>query len=279
MRALSLAIIAVILAALEGRAEVQNKEQCLDFPNSHLVAARNGEFPPSAFASKPSAGASIFLYVNRTLEPGKCYRRLSLEEKVAQQAGRSEKELVGYQLRGYRHSKLNRWIETTPLSGVLSKSALNALLVPVGHNYPPMAVGQAQYISWRSWNLHLQLFPNKTYDDESDAFKHYFASFLFTKLSGPGYASFVMGLHEWDDLTMASLMDRYNNRVAIADAARILKNNPAITEREIIERAIEMIQNRGLVILRSEQNKNYDYRQAHPRFVAFAHGLLRFRLQ
>jgi hypothetical protein len=270
-------IFILVLTGISHRADAQ-VTGCLKGSATEAAAASRGEFPPSYFEKRKTPDSKFFYYVNRTLAPDVCYEPLTLEEKVAQQAGKSERNLVGFQLTGYRHSRLNRWIENSRFSGILSKSALNALLVPVGHVNPPLSVAEAALISKRSYDLHIKLFPGKTYNDESDAFKHYYGAFMFTKLSGPTYARFVMAIHEWDDVTMASVMDRFNNLVAIKDAMIALGENPRITEAQIIERALRLIKDKKLVILQSSEDRTYDYRRDRLNFVSWAHRLLRKRL-
>ncbi|HEX4924011.1 MAG TPA: hypothetical protein VFV50_07990, partial [Bdellovibrionales bacterium] len=103
---------------------------------------------------------------------------------------------------------------------------------------------------------------------------------LMVREFGEYRAKLMADIHERNVISMASLMDRYNNAYAIWDARQRLAAGQPLTDDAVIARALELIRARQLVFLKPElpEHAGFHYSQ-HSHFVQWAHELLKQRLK
>lgn len=112
-------------------------------------------------------------------------------------------------------------------------------------------------------------------DDEADAVKHYIGSFLLTLNYGERFAFDATNVHEKDYLTMASLMDRFNNAVARGDALAFRARGETPTDDQILDLAMLALQQGRIVWLYSKHKGPVNRSREFERWSFF---LLRSRL-
>jgi hypothetical protein len=119
-------------------------------------------------------------------------------------------------------------------------------------------------------------------DGEGDAFRHFMAVALFTNIVGVTKAKAFMKFHERGDISMSSLMDRYNNLVAFSIVEQAFAKRKILPLRGIINRGLVAVKSGELYVyspagypVRSEKV----IAQSEARFKKWANNYLRFFIE
>ena len=111
--------------------------------------------------------------------------------------------------------------------------------------------------------------------NEADAFRHFIGIYRLAQFFGIKTAVKLGDLREKNDLTMASLMDRYNNEIALS----AYWHNPDLKGDDLFDYALLLIRNGSLVVLNPEFPERFiEVNNGNEDFQLFAHRLLDFRL-
>lgn len=227
-------------------------------------------------------GRDEFLYINPYLAPDFCARSLTLREKIEQQRGEKFRGDLADQLGGFRDSAYERKIRGTWLERYVGVRALREYLAPLRH---PRAIGsrlrQLLAIRKKAERWERVYHGAAGAADEADAFRHFIWVAFMALETGIEPARLVSDRHEIDDVTMDSLMDRYNNAVALAEVERLVRAGARPTDEEVCELAVRMIREGRLVVLASYRGDGGVAASAedHPDFQRWAHRLLDRRLR
>lgn len=223
------------------------------------AAAKLNEFSPRTLR-RPAARARLardphaFHYANPSIDT--CYNPLSLEEKLRQQAA------ALWLANSRQKQRLNK-----PLTVLAHPSLIP--IVPAVRRLQKFVVG-----------LEIAYFGSYGGDNESDAFRHYVGVVLMTREFGEYRTRLMTDAHEKNNITMASLMDRYNNSLAIWEARQWLSAGGNISDEAVIARGLALVRARTLVFLRGDLPENHGHHySAHGHFVQWAHEFLRQKLK
>jgi hypothetical protein len=222
-----------------------------------------------------------FYYINDDLAPDYCAGPPTIEEKVEQQDGRKHHELLSDELDGFRNSPYNRAIRGTWAERYIGARKLHDWLAPIRH---PKSIGwhlrKIRKIKAKAEDWQHVYHGDGTNGDEADAFRHFIWIVFMSYELGLGEAEKIATLHELDDVSMDSMMDRYNNMIALREAKRLIQNGQKLTDKEICDLAMQFIKNRTLVVVKS-YNGNPDVATVdnNPAFQKWAHHLLEKKLR
>lgn len=268
-------------------AQAQTASRTVEFPFDQTD--QKNEYPLGDIrrAVQAKTNDSEFFYVNPALRPDACARPLSVEEKIDQQAGRSYARILQgqNQLARYRDGWLSRVIDHNSwLEWFLAQYKWNHFWTFATHPTIAAATADLFEIRERTWRLQEREYGKGDgvgESDAADAFRHFVGAGLLFLRFGAENTETILRVHEQDDVSMSSLMDRYNNRVAMKVVGDLVARGELplstrdATESQLITRAKALIDSGELVVLRSQD------RSVNPlalpgglKFRAWAHRLL-----
>jgi hypothetical protein len=236
------------------------------------LAAQIGEYSPEDVAKMRRFDGSRFLYVNPTLSAGKCFVALTIAEKVDQQAGRAYANLLAPQLVGYRNWRWAQALERSPLQRRVGTEPIGHYIAMMKH---PWLILNSRTIA--QVRAQAEQINGSRFDDEGDAIRHYFGAFLLTLKMGPRAATTMLDLHEKDVITMSSMMDRYNNAIAVKDAEDYYRAGVSVSNQGILQMAGAALLGGRLMHLNTSVGKPAS-ELALAKFENWAHRKLRVRL-
>jgi len=245
-----------------------------------------GEYPLSHFTHPPHSHQkkeSLFFefeYLNPTLNTSQCYVPLSLEEKLQQQAGSHYSKVLGFQLVGYRNSQFYKKYDSylvesltkNFLTGFASLSHLNVLF-----KHPQIIVFLKRAYATRNRARYYEskYFGPPQGDDQGDAFRHYLGASFMIREIGFQNAKWLLDNHEQEDISLGSLMDRYNNMLSLYEGRNIKASMP---DDFFITKGYQLLAQKKLVYLKdSLQGRQLPYK-GHAQFLKWAELLLEKRI-
>ena len=234
--------------------------------------ARLYELPPGD-TSMPADGR--LRYVNPRSSATSCGIPLSIQEKMAQQGLRQHAERMRAQ--GIDESEFR-----VLGLGLLSQQQRSMLMTLVRDPSIVSWIRRLFEIRENAWDLQAKYFDRARLngiDDEADAFRHFVFMALIMIEAGERIAVIVSDGHELYDRTLGTLMDRYNDRVAIEilrpRIEKLRKLDGLDLEGALRDLALEHIQSGRLVVLRRKLEATPE---PSAEFYRFAHDLLKTAL-
>lgn len=261
------AFLAALLLGLAVSARAQSFLRAEEFAAMTLENSANEMSAEEFDRLRPGT----FTYINPRSTDRACGLPLSYEEKIAQQALKSESARMRAQ--GVRRAAILLYgheIVTANERGVI-----RALVTR-----PRVLLNLTKILSVRdeAWALERKHFPHPQFtgaNDEADAFRHFvFASLLSLRLGGD-VASQVLQAHEWYQRDVDTVMDRFNNTASLAvteeNRAAWAAMEPFLLERAMVAQVKAMIASGSLAVLKPRLGGTPKPGTA---FYAFAHKLL-----
>jgi hypothetical protein len=239
------------------------------------------EYPRSFFSSaayldyvKSERGLwrRYFLYYNPTLDSGDPaqYVPLTIEQKVAEQAGEKYAGILRDQF------DLKRGNRNTPNE---SLTILQTLVRTRRSSWPWLL--EADAIRNRALQVEQRFRESgdTDSDNEVDAIRHFFGACRLTQVTGVRVATDILASHEVSDISMSSLMDRFNNHVAV-DGCQTGGPWHDLNEDQKLDQAVALLRENRLVHLVSSWKKDFTFRpDDFQGFRAWAEAELQFELR
>ncbi|MEQ1877911.1 MAG: hypothetical protein ABL958_14815 [Bdellovibrionia bacterium] len=249
--------------------------RCLKGTEATRIGNMLLEYAPGSLRPVKRYSRARFLFINPRLTGDQCYKPLSLEEKLDQQGGRKFADELAPQLVGYRNWKWARKLERSRLRDWLGEEPVGHYLEMIKHPWISLHVDQLYDVKARAGNIEAANFGVPRGEDEGDAVRHFIGSFLLTLKYGEKFAFKATNVHEKDFVTMASMMDRFNNSVARAAALPYRSRGETLSDEQILTLAVDALREKRIVYLRSTHGGQPNRTRA---FEAWSYKLLRARL-
>jgi hypothetical protein len=210
------------------------------------------EIAPNQLAEKlANRRPDEFFYVNTRLSDQACATPLTITEKIDQQAGDSKRELLLQELVLYRDTDLDRWLTRSDwFRPWASKQAFNMPMSILSNHRILIHLVTIFRVRHLALKLEQARFKEITNDDEGDAYRHFIGAFVLTLQLGPELAKAVIDTNEKDDVSMSSLMDRYNNIIGQAAAVEFMQKGQAqIADKDVANLALFNLKSRKLAVI------------------------------
>ena len=250
------------------------KASALSLPPEPLSlpdAPVTNELSPEEFANLKSKNHPLY-YINKRSDAASCGLSLGVQEKVRQQALKEFADQMRQQ--GIHEGDLT--ILQKKILSAEWKSFLEMLILKPTLAIHTKLMFHLRDEAWR-WQEEYYAFHKgfKGFDDEADAYRHFiFSVFLVLKLDLKT-ARYILDAHEWGQRDLGSMMDLYNNHVAVEMALKNLNEWRDLTwselETELTRLAGEMIHEGRLVVIDPVLK---DTPQPSAEFYAYGHQIL-----